>query len=245
MNFIKLLIISFSLLSCFLHAEDIKKPVSSFSNSFTLASDYVFRGESETDDSQIPAVQFSSTWTHKSAWYTGIFASSNRFSSAPDVDSVIGPYLGKSDKIANTDFNYNIFIFHYMYPGVSDLNYTELWLKINKKFSKIDMGIEVTPTLNDWFGVPDWRGINYAFHTKYPLNESFSLSASFGYQKLTGEGAQGWQHWNLGIAKTYKAFTFDIRYHDSNINSSHKVYGHPAGLKIFNGRVVLGITVHF
>ena len=39
--------------------------------------------------------------------------------------------------------------------------------------------------------------------------------------------------------------TFDLRYHDTDITSSHKVYGTPAGLKIFDQRVVFAVSKSF
>ena len=41
---------------------------------FELASDYVFRGESETNDGEIPSVKVAVTWTHDSGFYAGIYA---------------------------------------------------------------------------------------------------------------------------------------------------------------------------
>lgn len=216
-----------------------------FSGRATLASDYVFRGESETADGEIPAIQIDFSWTHSSNWYTGIFASTNRFTSAPDVDVVVAPYVGKSGDIGNSDFQYNVFVFHYMYPGVSELDYTELWINASKTFDKTTLGLEVTPTLNDWFGVEDWRGVNYAVHSTHKFNPQWSLSGSFGTQQLDGDGAEGWLHWNLGVKHNLAGLDLDLRYHDSDIDSSHKVYGSPSGLEIFEQRLVFGISKGF
>jgi uncharacterized protein (TIGR02001 family) len=215
------------------------------STTFTLATDYVFRGESETNDGSMPTIQLSTTWTHQSNMYVGLFGSTNKFTSAPKVDSVIGPYLGNFGKIANTSYNYNVFVFHYMYPNNSTLNYTELWMKLNKKFDKLNVEVEITPTLNDWFGVDGWKGVNYALHSYYDIVEDLTLSASYGHQSLTGNGAEGWEHWNAGVKYTLDNINFDVRYHNTNIDSSHQVYGHPNGLKIFDDRVVAGVTVSF
>lgn len=225
------------------------EPNSSWSGKLTLASDYVFRGESETADGDIPAIQATVTWSHCSQWYAGLFVSSNKFKSSPDVDSVVAPYVGKSGALPFAGLDYNVFVFHYAYPNSRELDYTELWMYLSKSFDQWSFSGEVTPTLNDWFGVDGWSGVNYALHPSYSVDESMKLSASFGYQALEGKGAEGWQHWNLGVNKNFKteagALTLDLRYHDSDIGEGHDVYGHPDGLEIFDERVVVGASLSF
>lgn len=217
----------------------------SFSGSMKLATDYVFRGESEVNDGEIPAVQATLTWTHNNGTYAGVFGSTNKFASTPDIYAVIGPYVGKSGKIFNSTVSYNVFVFHYMYPGAEGVDYTELWMKVGKSFGSMQVDLEVTPTLNDWFGVKGWSGVNYALHPSNTFDNGMTLSGSIGYQELEGEGAQGWTHWNLGLSKTIWGLVWDVRYHDTDIDSTHKVYGSPAGIKIFDERFVFAVSKSF
>ncbi|MDT3672526.1 MAG: hypothetical protein ROZ37_19565 [Aromatoleum sp.] len=39
--------------------------------------------------------------------------------------------------------------------------------------------------------------------------------------------------------------TFDLRYHDTDVDSSHKVYGDRDGRKIFKERVVFAVSKSF
>jgi len=215
----------------------------SFSGSVKFATDYVFRGESEVADGEIPAVQASITWTHNDGIYAGLFGSTNKFESTPDIYAVVGPYIGKSGEISS--IHYNVFLFHYMYPGADGVDYTELWIKAGRSFGNVNVDIEVTPTLNDWFGVNGWSGVNYAIHPSTTLSNELTISGSLGYQDLDGDGAEGWTHWNLGISKTLWGLMFDLRYHDTDVDSSHKVYGSPQGLKIFDQRFVFGFSKSF
>ena len=218
----------------------------SFSGSIKIATDYVFRGESEVVDGEIPAVQASITWTHDdNGVYAGLFSSTNKFESAPDVYAVVGPYIGKFGEVADTGIDYNVFVFHYMYPGVDNMDYTELWMKAGKQLGPVKIDLEVTPTLNDWFGVDGWSGVNYAIHPSTTFENGITLSGSVGKQELSGDGAEGWTHWNLGVSKNFYGLTVDVRYHDSDIDSSHKVYGSPQGQKIFDDRLVLAISKSF
>ena len=116
------------------------------SGSFKIATDYVFRGESEVIDGEIPAVQGSFTWTHQDGAYAGVFSSTNKFASSPDIYAVVGPYIGKSGQLSDSGIHYNVMVFHYMYPGADDLDYTELWIKASKQFGQVNLELEITPT---------------------------------------------------------------------------------------------------
>lgn len=216
-----------------------------FSGSLEIASDYVFRGESEVADGNIPAVKGSLTWTHEDGIYAGVFAATNQFESTPDIRAVFAPYIGKFGTFGDSDISYNAFIFHYTYPGVQDMDYTELWMTIAKDFGPVNLKLEVTPTLNDWFGVDGWSGVNYALHPSKTFANGITLSGSIGYQDLSGENAEGWAHWNLGASKNFYGLNIDVRYHDSSIDSSHKVYGSEQGQKIFDSRLVFSASKSF
>lgn len=216
-----------------------------FSGSLEIATDYVFRGESEVVDGEIPAVKGSFTWTHENGVYAGLFGATNKFESTPDIYAVLAPYIGKSGSFGDSGITYNAFVFHYTYPGVEDMDYTELWMKVAKEFNGVKLELEVTPTLNDWFGVDGWSGVNYALHPSTTFANGVTLSGSIGYQELSGDGAEGWTHWNLGLSKAFYGLTLDLRYHDTDVTSTHKVYGSEQGLKIFEERVVFGITKGF
>jgi len=248
MNTVKRLLLASIILSTPLAAaEQLPEKVfnGSFSGYLEIATDYVFRGESEVVDGEIPAVKGSFTWTHDTGAYAGIYSATNKFESMPDVYAVFAPYLGKSGSFGDSGFTYNAFIFHYMYPGADDVDYTELWMKVAKDFDGVKLELEVTPTLNDWFGVEGWSGVNYALHPSTTFANGITLSGSIGYQELSGDGAEGWTHWNVGISKAFDGLSFDLRYHDTDVDSSHIVYGSEQGLKIFNERLVFGITKSF
>jgi uncharacterized protein (TIGR02001 family) len=212
------------------------------SGKLTFASDYVFRGESETMDGDVPVVQGTLGWGNDQGWYTGVFASNIKFAD-PKLETVTAPYIGKAGEFGASGISYDVMVFSYLYPGASYSNYTELWLKVGKKFGRANVQLEVTPTLDDWFGVKGWQGVNYAVHPSYGFDNGVKVSGSFGYQDLDGEGAEGWGHWNLGVTKAYAGINFDLRYHGSTVEADHKVYG--TQTKIFDDRVVLGLSKSF
>ncbi|KKM75767.1 hypothetical protein LCGC14_1386940, partial [marine sediment metagenome] len=85
-----------------------------FSTWVEFASDYVFRGESETNDGKIPSLKAAITWTHSSGIYLGYYAANNLFpgddseGNNPKINAIYGPYVGYATKdIAGTGINYN------------------------------------------------------------------------------------------------------------------------------------------
>lgn len=207
-----------------------------------FASDYVFRGESETLDGDIPVVQGTLSWNHNQGWYAGVFSSNIKFAD-PNLEIVTAPFIGKAGEFGDSGFTYDVMLFSYLYPGASYSNYTELWLKVGKQFGRANLQLEVTPTVDDWFGVDGWHGVNYALHPSYSFDNGVKISASVGYQDLTGDGAEGWGHWNIGLSKAYYGLNFDLRYHGSTVDTDHKVYG--TQTEIFDDRVVIGISKSF
>ncbi|MBV7316020.1 TorF family putative porin [Shewanella sp. NIFS-20-20] len=208
----------------------------------TFASDYVFRGESETLDGEVPVVQGTLNWGNQQGWYAGVFASNIKFQD-PNLEIVTAPYIGKAGNFGDTGFSYDVMVFAYLYPGASYSNYTELWLRVAKQFDQAKVQLEVTPTLDDWFGVKGWSGVNYAIHPSYQLTNGFNISGSYGYQDLSGPDAEGWGHWNIGVSKQWVSLDFDLRYHGSTVDGEHLVYG--GQTEIFDDRLVFGVSKSF
>lgn len=226
----------------FANAADDNVFDGAISGKLTFASDYVFRGESETMDAELPVVQGTLGWGNDLGWYTGVFASNIKFAD-PNLEIVTAPYIGKAGEFGDSGISYDVMVFSYLYPGASYSNYTELWIKVGKQFGHANVQLEVTPTIDDWFGEEGWQGVNYAVHPSYQFDNGLHVSASIGYQDLDGNGAEGWGHWNLGVSKAYAGLNFDVRYHGSTMDSDHKVYG--TQTKIFDDRVVVGISKSF
>ncbi|WP_081945620.1 TorF family putative porin [Thalassotalea sp. ND16A] len=177
--------------------------------------------------------------------YAGLFSATNKFELTPDIRAVLAPYIGKFGSFGESDISYNVFVFHYTYPGVEGMDYTELWMEIIKDFGPVKLKFELTPTLNDWFGVEGWTGINYAVHPSKTFANGITVLGSIGYQELSGEGAEGWAHWNLGVNKDFYGLHIVLRYHDSDVDSSHKVYGSEQGRQIFDERFVFSVSKSF
>ncbi|MEX1199277.1 MAG: TorF family putative porin [Methylophaga sp.] len=235
-----------------------------FSTWVEFASDYVFRGESETNDGDIPSLKGAITWTHNTGVYLGYYLANNMFpgndseGNNPKINAIWGPYVGYSTQdIAGTGLNYNGMFFQYVYPGDRDSNYLEMFNYVDKQFGKVNMKLEYSPTLTDWFGVEDLQSHNIAIHPSYSLPHGFTLSGSLGYQFFNNSGpnldANGngkeeldWTHWSVGISRNVFGFNVDLRYHDTDIKEGkHDFYGFDNNHQIVDERYVISVSKSF
>lgn len=216
-----------------------------FSTWVSIGNDRVFRGESETQNTDVPSVQASYTWTHESGFYLGYWGGTNKFDSVPSIYAESGPYVGMAGAIGDTGFNYNIFYFKYYYHGDTQaaFNYSELWMNLSRQFGDLNVNLEVTPTLTDWFGIDGLDGLNTALTFSYDAGNDWTVSSTVGKQdfdKTSGTNSfPDWVHWDLGVTKAWKGFSIDVRYHDTDFDRSDDPN------EIFQSRLVFNISKSF
>ncbi len=224
-----------------------------FSTWVEFASDYVFRGESETNDGKIPSLKAAVTWTHSSGVYLGYYAANNLFPSSvknvdnPDINAIYGPYIGYATKdIGGTGINLNSMLFQYVYPGDTDSNYLEMFNYVDKQFGLVNIKLEYSPTITDWFGVDGVQSHNVAIHPSVALPYDFILSGSLGRQMFESQYDADWTHWNVGISRNVFGYNVDVRYHDTDIEiGKNDFYGFDYNNQIVDSRVVFGVSKSF
>ncbi len=235
-----------------------------FSTWVELASDYVFRGESETNDGKIPSLKAAITWSHPSGIYVGYYGANNLFPGSNEegnnskINALWGPYAGLTVKdIAGTGFNYHGMLFQYVYPGDSKSNYLEMFNWIDKQVGSMNYKFEYSPTLTDWFGVKDLQSHNIAFLPSWSAPYGFTVSGGVGYQffdskgkkyDLDGNGKEelNWWHWNVGVSRNMYGYKVDLRYHNTDIRKGHHdFYGYDSNHQIVDDRFVIAVSKSF
>jgi len=204
-----------------------------------FGNERMFRGNSETQNSEIPSLQGLLTWTHADTGiYAGYWMATNKFDLVPSIYAESGPFVGKfgSADVAGFGFNYNVFVWHYIYhksdgkvgtnfgaTTSADVdyqpNYTELWLTANKDVTdKLNVYVEFVPTLDAWFGTKsnagaapydngqDVYGYNTATTLTYQLGNGWSTSANLGYQAFSKPEATSTGDWMYGSVGIAKNF---------------------------------------
>lgn len=231
-----------------------------FSTWVEFASDYVFRGESETNDGEIPSLKGQITWTHKSGFYSSFYMANVLFPGEsqeasfknPEINAVYGLKIGTViNNIADSGINYNGSLFQYMYPGDNKSNYLEMFNFVDKQFNNVNVSLEFSPTLTEWFGTQDLMSFHVAAHVSVALPDHFTVSASVGHQGFDYSGDEGyediatldWRHWNLGVSRPLWGFVLDLRYYDTNLNGYHAFYGTNTNAnQIMTSRVVVALS---
>ena len=231
-----------------------------------IATDYVFRGESETNDGDIMSLKASLTWTHNTGIYAGLYIANNLFPKIPTqenpdghnlkINSIHGPYLGYAGPIGNTGFNYNGFLFHYIYRGDNNSNYLEMFNYVDRQFGDVNIKLEYSPTLSDWFGVKGLNSHNVALHVSTKAPHGFTVSGTIGRQMFNtgkskstydydgnGKTELDWTHWNIGVSRNIWGFNLDLRYHDTDIKvGDNDLYGRPYNNQIVDSRFVAALS---
>lgn len=178
-----------------------------WSSTITLASDYLFNGVSQTDES--PAIQGSIDWSDKSGWYAGAWASNVDFGDDTNIEADV--YLGYYTAI-NDAVNLDAGIAHYTYRGddySSDGNYSELYTKWN--FGATDLNFWYAW---DYFGTGAGHYIVMLNHT-FTINDDLSIlvgvdkSTSVDGDKFEWEsGDDSYVHWQ--VTSNFSVSGFDL-----------------------------------
>lgn len=198
-----------------------------------LTTDYVFRGQSQSDDG--PAVQggFDATY---GIFYLGVWGSSIDFDSAAapaatgftDVaDLEIDWYGGITPSWRGIDFDFGVI--YYSYPEAFDpgaeLNFWEFKAGASYTLFK-DLGISTTVYYS-----PEYTGEigdNWVLETSLekPLVHGLTLSGTLGNQwGDDNAGGFDYTYWNVGVSKSFymDKFTLDVRYWDTDISGCSTV----------------------
>lgn len=208
-------------------------PAFAYTFNIGAASDYRFRGVSQTADS--PAVQGGADLSY-GIGYFGLWASNLDFGKNGlgqelanvelDIYGGIKPVLGP--------VTFDIGVIYYDYPGAKDfaaeLDYVELKLGASGNLTK-ELLVGVTG-----YWSPDYTGETGSVFTvegtaAYTLPKMWmfdpTLSGRIGYQKGDSaayqaviNGSKDYLYWDAGVTLTVEKLALDFRYVDSDISNA-------------------------
>ncbi len=215
----------------------------SFSSNVTLASDYLYRGISQTGTN--PAIQGGFDLSHTSGLYAGVWASSISWlgdAGIPNSGTEIDTYAGY--KGTSGDISYDAGFLRYNYPGTygtatkADTN--EIYGSIGYSF----VSAKLSYSLGDLFGVADASGSTYLeVNASYPLGDSgVNLGAHYGKQKYSGttvDATATYSDYKLSASKDFSGYVFSAAYSSTNAGA---FYTNPQGDELGKGTLVLSLT---
>lgn len=184
------------------------------SSTWTLTSDYDFRGASQTASD--PALQGSIDYAHESGWYIGAWASNTDFGRDVGIDYEVDLYTGFSggdEEGLGWDFGF----VYYGYPDDSDANYPEIYGKLN--YGMFSGALFYS---NDYVNSGE-SAIYLAGDVEVPLPQNFTLKAHAGYNfgdfwdGADGEPGSDYIDWSVGVGYTVGHFDLSLRWVDTTL----------------------------
>lgn len=211
-------------------AASAQEGVFDFSFNVGAATDYVFRGVSQTDENgQIYAGVDTTLF---GIGYAGAWISNVDF--GDQTDGEFDLYTGVKPKLGPVQLDLGVVYYGYLnQANGADQDYTE-W--------KITGSVPVGPATiggaffysSDFFGGTG-EATYFEVNGSVPVAEKVTVSGALGTQKV--EGPFDYTTWNLGVGYAVNDHIgLDLRYHDTDEHSFGDIY---------DGRVVLGVKVAF
>lgn len=221
--------------------EESDDTIGTFAGSAKLASDYMFRSISNSNNR--PQVNVDFNWTHDSGVYLGVWSTNTDFGGTGN-SMELDPYIGVAGDIGDSGFSYDVGYWAYFYPGSPlDLDYGEVY--ITPSYSAGNITISPSFWYSDnYFGDDFLNGVEslaYEVTVSANFQRDISISARVGEQTFQSKfDALNYTYWDIGIGQTWNHFTFDLRWHDTN-----GVNPFLANPKLGDGEIVFSITRSF
>ncbi len=208
-------------------APVLAEEVSSVSGNITLASEYFYRGLTQTDHK--PALQAGVDWDGGNGWYLGLWGSNISWLSdaAPGSSSSVEIDVYGGKKFSAGDVELDVGVLQYLYPG----KYSAAWKAASGLESphttEVYLGgsygiasAKVSVSLSDLFGAPDSKGSQYyEFALEPKLSDTVTLVAHVGRQVVRGAGNGDYTDWKLGVSTEIGGFEVGLFYVDTNVSS--------------------------
>jgi uncharacterized protein (TIGR02001 family) len=204
----------------------------------TLASDYVFRGVSQSNED--PTLQAGLEYQHQDGVFVGLFAARTDY---PDSrfgtnqgNMEIDAYLGFS-RAAGRHWSWDVAVQHYDFPDSSGFDYSYNELAANLHFRDI---LRLGTTVSNDAAANGAGGWTAEIGLRHPLGKWFQASGTLGHYDFKQVGWDDYRYWDLGISAVAGAFTFDARYFDTSDGAESF-----ASPRLTRGRVVLSVSAGF
>lgn len=194
-------------------------PEHTFTPNVGVVSDYLFRGVSQTHGK--PAIQGGLDYSHSSGLYAGVFASSITWvkDAYGKGGTEIDVYGGYKNTFAGGDWNYDLGVIAYTYPGKGaaipgvnlNPNTKEVYGALGYKWLTVKYSHVISPGFIGWGGGAGFdqktQGSGYLeLNASYDLGDGWGVSGHLGSQKVKNYAnatyaTADYTDWNVGVTK--------------------------------------------
>lgn len=215
----------------------------SISGNVTMTTDYLYRGQSQTDNSF--AIQGGFDYAHDLGLYLGSWASNISFT---DDGAEVDFYGGYAGEFAN-GLGYDVTVIYYYYPGTTRQDAGEDFLEFGPSLS-YTFGGDFEPSIGAGFLYTD----NFSFNADdgfyvygdlgFTLPNDFGLGFHIGHQSIKDEAAWGtpdWTEYNVSLSKSLMGLDFAVTFSDTDLSEA-ECFG---GGNICDSTVVFSVSGGF
>ncbi|BCW88283.1 hypothetical protein sos41_14220 [Alphaproteobacteria bacterium SO-S41] len=221
-------------------AQDEGSSTWSLAGTFGVTSDYMFRGQSQTNHDA--ALQGSLTVAHDSGFYLGVWGSNVDFGNDTDFETDF--YVGYGGAISDST-TYDLNVTYYAYPNAPDGTEYDYFETVGTvTYTSGDFSIYGKTALSPEFfgktGFAAWLGTGVG----YQVIDGVKISGNVGYQWIddnTLAGIPDYFNYDVGVTGTYGILSIDLRYFGTDL-SDIECYG---GTDLCSERFVGSATLNF
>jgi len=198
-----------------------------FTGNITMASDYIFRGVSQTQHK--PALQGGFDYSHSSGVYLGTWASNVAWvkdTGFKDASSLEWDFYG-GYRFGLGELSADIGALYYYYPGdkisgVANTNSTELYAGLSWKFVSLKYSHAVSKNLFGWTNNgKKSRGSGYIDLTlSHTFENGIGLVGHIGHQRIKNFSGASYTDWKIGVTKDLGVGVVGLAYTDTNAKGS-------------------------
>ena len=202
--------------------------IAEISANVTLASDYVFRGISQTDNQLAIQGGFDYEWDN--GFYVGTWASnvdSDFFNGAGnDPQTEVDLYAGYKGEYQG--FGYDVGYLRYEYPGFGDADTNEVYVSGSYKWFTLSLNYSdelsfLPSNQSAWYmktaleHTLPWYEIGISTHVGHNFGDAFDLGAA-DFVKGDSGLTDAYTDWSIGLSKSWMGADYGITYSDNNMD---------------------------
>jgi uncharacterized protein (TIGR02001 family) len=194
-----------------LRAQSASPLPGSFSGNVAIASDYIVRGLSLSNED--PAIQGGFDWDSGMGVYAGIWGSSVEFGN--DASAEIDFFAGYRGAIDN--LHYELGATYYWYPEttIAGQTFWDVHADVGYDFGFSDLTFGIAYTTDDYGPLLNDSTIYYRGRVAFPVAEMLTIGGGAGYS--SAQGGTNYSDWNAGATfQVFDWFALDARYFDSD-----------------------------
>lgn len=204
----------------------------SFTGNLTVASDYRFRGISQTYKD--PTVQGGFDYAHSSGFYVGNWNSNVSGNQIVDGAGLEMDFYGGYKFSPVADLTADVGILQYYYPGAEvpggpKYDTTELYFGASYKWFAAKYSYAVS---DDVFGFADASGSWYLdLNGNFEVADKTVLNLHVGRQKIDAPGDFSYTDWKVGVSRDFGFATVGLAVIGTNAEEASYTYSNTSGSK--------------